>query len=327
MTHIDTPGTAPAPTPASPAPAPAAKNGLGLAALIVGIVAMLFAIIPFLSFIAWLPALTAIGLGIAGVVKKGRKRGQALTGLILGVVAIIVGIIVSVASVAGVASNISQSIEKSIETAAPAPAAEAPAEEVAPAEEAPAAPSGAEWADTTYGTFAPVTQTGTGDSVIPLPPGATAGIVTASHDGSSNFSVQTLDAANQPTLDLLVNTIGAYAGSQAFGMQTTFGEPGATVKVSADGNWTITIAPISSALELAPTGAGDAVFLYSGGAANLTLSHDGDSNFAVSQFNDDAFNLGLLVNEIGAYQGTVPLSAGPSVITIDANGNWTATVG
>jgi hypothetical protein len=38
------------------------------------------------------------------------------------------------------------------------------------------------------------------------------------------------------------------------------------------------------------------------------------------------FEFGLLINEIGPYSGTVPLSAGPSVITVGANGGWTLTV-
>ena len=43
----------------------------------------------------------------------------------------------------------------------------------------------------------------------------------------------------------------------------------------------------------------------------------------MSEETGKAFNFGLLVNEIGAYTGTVPLSAGPSVITVSADGNWT----
>ena len=41
----------------------------------------------------------------------------------------------------------------------------------------------------------------------------------------------------------------------------------------------------------------------------------------------EAFNFGLLINEIGAYSGTVPLSSGPSVIVAGADGNWTLPVG
>lgn len=122
--------------PASTAPPTTKKsNGLGLAALIVGTVAFLFGVIPFLSFIAWLPALVAIGLGIAGLVVKHRKRLFAWIGLALGILAIIIGTVVSIASVAGVAQGISDAIETS--TAAPLPEATTPAE-AAPEAEAPA---------------------------------------------------------------------------------------------------------------------------------------------------------------------------------------------
>jgi hypothetical protein len=110
-------------------------NPVGLAALIVAAVAFVFAIVPFLSFVAWLPALGAIVLGIVGLVLKGRKRGLALAGLILGVVAWIIAIIVSLAGVAGVVNAIDEEISS---TVAPLPpveeAEEGAAEEPATAE-------------------------------------------------------------------------------------------------------------------------------------------------------------------------------------------------
>lgn len=103
-----------------------ANNPVGLTALIVAAVAFVFAIIPVLSFIAWLPALAAVILGIVGLVLKGRKRGLALAGLIVGVVAWIIAIIVSIAGVAGVVNAID---EQNNSTVAPAPGAvEQPAE-------------------------------------------------------------------------------------------------------------------------------------------------------------------------------------------------------
>ena len=59
----------------------------------------------------------------------------------------------------------------------------------------------------------------------------------------------------------------------------------------------------------------------------LTATHDGTSNFAILERTDRAFSYGLLVNEIGPYTGTVPLSEGPSVIVVTADGAWTLVVG
>ena len=177
------------------------------------------------------------------------------------------------------------------------------------------------WADDAFGTFEVVSQTGSGDNLVTLPAGATAGIVTATHDGSSNFSISVLDAANASTGQLLVNTIGAYNGTTEYGF-SSFGED-ATLQITADGNWSLTIAPISAAPVLAASGAGDGVFLYEGSAGKLTATHDGSSNFAIIEETDELFNMGLLVNEIGPYSGTVPLSSGPSAIVVSADGNWT----
>lgn len=67
----------------------------GLTAMIVGIVAVVFAIIPGLSFAAWLPAFAAIAFGIVGFL-GGHPRAFALTGIITGGAALAVGTAVSI---------------------------------------------------------------------------------------------------------------------------------------------------------------------------------------------------------------------------------------
>ena len=285
-------------------------------------------LITFSGFGIWW--LVDVILTLAG--SRRDKQGRALAGyaqhkkvaIIVTLAATALSLIVS--SVAG--SNSSPDV-------AGAPAADAAAEssEIAPAAE-PAAAESAEaepaadtdtvqsWADDRFGTFSPVTQTGTGDNLITLPAGATAGLVTASHDGSSNFSLSVLDAANASTGQLLVNTIGGYTGTTPYGF-SSFGEPGVTLQVTADGNWSLTMAPVAAASAVVGSGVGNNVFLYDGDAGRLTATHDGSSNFSVLEETGEAFSMGLLVNEIGAYSGTVPLSAGPSVITVGADGNWT----
>jgi TM2 domain-containing membrane protein YozV len=213
-------------------------------------------------------------------------------------------------------------IAASDETEADAAAEPAAEPEPEPAPE-PEQPTAADWAAETYGAFEPVTQSGAGDSVLALP--ATAAIVTATHDGGANFALTVLDASNESTGELLVNTIGGYSGTTVYGF-TSFSEP-KSLQVMADGNWTITIAPVASAPALTGSGTGDAVMLYDGDPSTLTATHQGSSNFVVIEETGEAFSMGLLVNEIGAYNGTVPLSGGPSVIAITADGGWTLAVG
>lgn len=194
----------------------------------------------------------------------------------------------------------------------------------AEAAEAPAASASVTWANSTWGEFEPIVQSGSGDTIINLPAGATGGIVIATHNGSSNFAVSVLDANNGSTGELLVNTIGAYSGTTAWGI-SALGE-GVKLQVTADGAWTFDIRPMGAAPALASEGTGDAVFVYDGTAAALAAVHTGSSNFVVTQETSEVFNLGLLINEIGAYSGTVPLSAGPSMITVRADGDWTLAV-
>ncbi|MDE0546341.1 TM2 domain-containing protein [Microbacterium sp. C7(2022)] len=204
------------------------------------------------------------------------------------------------------------------------PAAEEPetVEEVPAEEPEDAGVSG--WANGEWGDFAAVEESGTGDTLLTLPDGSTGGIVVATHDGERNFAISVLDASNDSTGELLVNTIGSYAGTTAWGLNSL--AEGARLQVTADGAWTIRISPMGSAPMVADSGAGDAVFLYDGGAGALTATHDGERNFVVIEETSELFNLGLLVNEIGPYSGTVPLSAGPSVLSVNADGNWTLAI-
>lgn len=178
-----------------------------------------------------------------------------------------------------------------------------------------------EWVDDRYGTFEVVTVQGTGDDLVDIPEGVSTALVSASYSGSGHFAVSVLDEANSATGDLLVNTIGTYSGDTAMGMHSWMGV-GVTLEVSASGPWEITIAPMSSAAEFPASGAGDGVYLYDGPAARLTVDYGGSGHFAVVEETSDAWSIGLLVNDIGPYQGTVPLSAGPSVVMITAEGAW-----
>ncbi len=71
-------------------------NGLGTAALIVGIFAFVFAFVPFVSYVAILAGTVAVILGIAGLLKKLRRHGTSIAGLIIGTVGLILAIMMTV---------------------------------------------------------------------------------------------------------------------------------------------------------------------------------------------------------------------------------------
>lgn len=173
----------------------------------------------------------------------------------------------------------------------------------------------------TYQVFDPAEFSGEGASVIDLPEGVNQGMVTVTHDGSEHFAVTALDANNESTGDLLVNTTGSYEGVTALGLH----ELGDAVKlqIDADGAWTVTIAPFNAAPALPESGAGYGVFLYDGPAATWAITHDGSEHFAVSVYTSEAFSMPLLVNETGAYEGSEAVTAGPALVVVQANGNWT----
>lgn len=177
--------------------------------------------------------------------------------------------------------------------------------------------------DETFGTFAPIIKSGSGDSIIKLPAGVTSGLVSMQYKGSSNFAVSVIDAANEPTGDLLANEIGSWVGNAPFGVNS-FGNEPAKLEVTGQGSWTIKIAPISSAKQIGIPGAGKGTgtFLYVGDVSDWTMTHKGTSNFSVITITPDGGG-DLLVNEIGKYAGTVAASPGPVLIEIGADGAWT----
>ena len=90
---------------------------------------------------------------------------------------------------------------------------------------------------------------------------------------------------NQSTIDGLVNEIGNYSGTTAYGL-TDMGNAPVKLQITADGSWTIKIAPISSArvFPASISGKGDAVFKFEGDAADFAITHNGSSNFTVQQY-------------------------------------------
>ncbi len=65
---------------------------MGVAALVLGIISILIAIIPFCGAIAFLPALIGLILGIVDTVikaKAGKKKGISIAGLVLSALAVV----------------------------------------------------------------------------------------------------------------------------------------------------------------------------------------------------------------------------------------------
>ncbi|PPI20192.1 hypothetical protein C5D34_12590 [Rathayibacter sp. AY1B1] len=85
-------------------------NGLGLASLIIGILALIGALIPIVNYASGFLAFIGLVLGIIGLFLKGRSRGTAIAGTVLNVIALVLSIILAVVYTAGFASGVSNAI-------------------------------------------------------------------------------------------------------------------------------------------------------------------------------------------------------------------------
>lgn len=159
----------------------------------------------------------------------------------------------------------------------------------------------------------PITLSGTGDDVVDVEL-TDAMVLTFQCPECTSNTALIADGAD----GLLVNEIGAYAGRHLVNLSSDLTH----FEVNADGSWTITIDP-TTVLADDPnrqSGHGDDVVYYDSGS-KATISHSGESNFAVTEYSSSG-GRNLLVNEIGQYNGTVPLNT-PSIVQVNADGDWT----
>lgn len=204
---------------------------------------------------------------------------------------------------------------------------------------APLTPAGAEVRDAapySFGAeFQPYVQRGRGNGVVsvdvPLPPGPV--VVEARHEGEGYFGAHTLDRRNQNG-DLLFNTTERDFHGRAL-VRVPEGRP-LRLRVEADDDWTVLVQPLSVARRLgtAPLrGHGPEVVVYEGTAADLDVEYAGDedgegyfgltSHEASSLHDPDAYD--LLVNDTGRLRQTAPLTDGPLLLVLEADGPWQLT--
>ena len=170
---------------------------------------------------------------------------------------------------------------------------------------------------------------GTGDDVIDVAKIKESVIITFTHDGDSNFSVIS-KSPDDDYLDLLVNEIGPYRGTviQELGRSWMGTSTLGMLEISADGDWTVSIKPLSKAKKWNGkplSGSGDLVLKVPKGVAaknKLSMRHSGDSNFAVITYSSKGKYLDLKANEIGNYTGKKTFGKGVSYIVIQTQGDW-----
>jgi hypothetical protein len=185
-------------------------------------------------------------------------------------------------------------------------------------------------ATTSPPTAAPAKRfNGRGDSRTPpfdLVGGMT--IFRSTHQGTELFVLRLFDSKGQQ-IRVLANQTGKYDGSIGVGAPA-----GAfTIEITADGPWSITVEqprPTSGeALPAATEQRGQQVVgaFAGGGDVRFTFTHDGQSIFTVTLFDNEGNATAILVSETGAYDNSVVASAPPIFyLVVDADGSWSAAM-
>lgn len=178
----------------------------------------------------------------------------------------------------------------------------------------------------------PFTIYGTGDRYIDFTiPFDSAAVLDITYTGPSNFSIISRLAGDEYG-DLLVNEIGNYSGRVFVPNKFDISpELVRYLEVNASGPWQIIAMPIGLQPQFPSTasGQGDEVLRVATSSNRVTFTHNGTSNFIVwaHGFYSYGMTRDLLINEIGAYNGQVPLPAGTFIFEILADGDWTITPG
>jgi hypothetical protein len=241
--------------------------------------------------------------------KKRRRRWPWVLG---GVVLLLIVII----------SNENKNSSPSAPAAAALPAAGATGLPSAPAtqarQSAPPTQQAPESAPPTQQYLPAEAHSGRGDDVVTTNWGAHPGYVRFECPACTGNTVVQTDGDES----LLVNTIGAYKGTKWINIKD--GTSTRTLTVKATGRWTLTISDadkLPSYDAAAPaSGSGDAVVVFHGSVSKAKITNSGAGNFAVEVVSNSGMD--LAVNEIGNYDGTVPLT-GPAIVQVTSDGKWT----
>ena len=184
-------------------------------------------------------------------------------------------------------------------------------------------------------SFEAQSYSGTGDGVVRIPePIVDVVIVTTTHTGGDgNVIVEGLDA-NGEDADLLANGIGGEFQATRltnFRVGTTL----AAMEVTAPGDWTIDIKPLTDARRWDAsadlTGQWDDVIIIEDGSFSaldsLVYDAQGDSNFLVEVYTEDGSG-DLVVNDIAPAQGEGFMPSDPLVMQVSTgDGQWTLRKG
>lgn len=184
------------------------------------------------------------------------------------------------------------------------------------------------WATSLYGTFSPLTASGTGDSHVAVPKGVKGALLTVTNNGADDqeFRVEVYNQFGKP-MGTLINVVGDYQGTVAYGLASQVGATPTTILITSSGNWTVEFAPVASASMDLGQGASNDVILYGGEAGPLSVQSLTGGTFVLTTYSGNNPSPNVLTTQTGWWTGQVDLPSGPLVLVVGSDGAWNLQVG
>ncbi len=179
--------------------------------------------------------------------------------------------------------------------------------------------------DQIYGSFESVTQTGSGNAKVSFPSGAKGALVTFSTKGATYGTATPYFADGG--LDSAIFVYGADAVKQQrlAGVLSLYKDKRLDyVDIATDGEWEITIAPVSSAQEFGATitGDGSAVGFYTGGAKDLNVSCETTMYFTALSSDSYGYDYRVMSTCFGSGVEKYSMPGGPILLEIVGVDGW-----
>jgi hypothetical protein len=184
------------------------------------------------------------------------------------------------------------------------------------------------WATSLFGTFAPLTAAGTGDSHVAVPKGVKGALLTVTNNGADDqdFKVEVYNQFGKP-MSTLIDTVGDYQGTVAYGLSSQLGATPTTILITSSGNWSVEFAPVASASMELGQGSSNDVILYGGESGPLTVQSLTSGAFTLTTYSGNNPTPNLLTTQTGWWTGQVTIPAGPLVLVVGSDGAWNLQVG
>jgi len=184
------------------------------------------------------------------------------------------------------------------------------------------------WATSLYGTFSPLTASGTGDSHVAVPKGVKGALLTVTNNGADDqdFRVEVYNQFGKP-MSTLIDVVGDYQGTVAYGLTSQLGATPTTILITSSGNWTVEFAPVASASTELGQGNSSDVFLYGGESGPFTIQSLTSGAFTLTSYSGSNPTANVLTTQSGWWTGQVNVPTGPLVLVVGSDGAWNIQVG